>query len=96
MPQLREASLRLASPKLELSAIDGARGGSSREPFVAAPGFNIKVVNRPAPDLFPAMYLVKIQCTRNETKGRGALGRRREHGRKPLKKNEIISLTISH
>ena len=66
MPQLREASLRLASPKSELSAIDGARGGSSREPFVAAPGFNINVVNRPAPDLFPVMSLVKKEFAPRE------------------------------
>jgi hypothetical protein len=59
-----------------LPAFDGARGGSSGEPFVAAPGFKIKVVNGPTPDLFPAMYLVKMQYTRNEIKGRGAFGRR--------------------
>jgi len=39
---------------------------------------NTKVVNRPAPDLFPAMYLVKKQYTRNETKGRGGFGWREE------------------
>jgi len=49
---------------------------------------------RPAPDLFPAMYLVKMQYTRNETKGRGAFGRSGEQGHKPLKSNRIISLTI--
>jgi hypothetical protein len=76
-----------------LSAIDGARGGSSGEPFVAAPGFNINVVNRPAPDLFPAMYLVKMQYTRNETKRGGAFGRKGKQDRKTLKKNRIISLT---
>jgi hypothetical protein len=76
-----------------LSALDGARGGSSGEPFVAAPGFKINVVNGPAPDLFPVMSLVKMEYTQNETKGRGAFGRRGEQGRKPLKKNRIISLT---
>jgi hypothetical protein len=57
-----------------LSAIDGACGGSSGKPFIAAPGFNISVVNRPARDLFPTMYLVKMQCARNETKGAAPFG----------------------
>jgi hypothetical protein len=73
-----------------IDSFDGARGNPSDEPFIAAPGFNINVVNRPAPDLFPVMNLVKKQCTRNETKRRGRLWPEGEHGCKPLKSNRII------
>ena len=38
----------------------------------AAPGFNTKVVNRSAPDLFPVMSLVKNQFTRRESEERRA------------------------
>jgi hypothetical protein len=38
----------------------------------AAPGFNTKVVNRNAPDLFPVMGLAKKEFTRREIEKRRA------------------------
>ena len=66
LPALR----RLRQSGRRIVSLDGARGGPSGKPFVAAPGFNINVVNRSAPDLFPAT--VWLKCSVRETKPRGA------------------------
>jgi hypothetical protein len=41
------------------AVLDGAHRKPYCKPFVAAPAVNSKMVNRSAPDLFPAMGLVK-------------------------------------
>ncbi|MGB9165305.1 MAG: hypothetical protein WCC41_12755 [Rhodomicrobium sp.] len=63
------------------------------KPFVATPGFNTKVVNRSAPDLFPVMSLVRIWFTAFETEERRAFDWARVIYYKALKMLDILSLT---
>jgi hypothetical protein len=46
--------------------LDGARRTPYGKPFVAAPSVNRKVVNRSAPDLFPAACMLKKSSIQRE------------------------------
>ena len=51
---------------LAIAIADGARRTPDGKAFVTAPSVNTKVVNRGAPDLFPATCLVKRSFTRRK------------------------------
>ena len=53
--------------------LDGARRPANGKLFVAAPSVNTNVVNRSAPDLFPAICMLKKSSIRRETRGAAPL-----------------------
>ena len=53
--------------------LEGARRTPFGKPFVAAPGVNTKLVNRSAPDLFPACIMPKKSFIRRETRSAAPL-----------------------
>jgi hypothetical protein len=73
--------------------LDGACRTPYGKLFVAAPSFNMKVVNRSTPDLFPAACMLKKSSIRREKWSVVPLSGPPMIDHNPLKTNSVLSLT---